>query len=111
MCPVPTHSAHRECEAQSTNGHERYGHTRPGCVLRHQARRDIRVTCVQPGAVESELFEHITDGNYRQQMEGLKERMTFLKAEDIGESIVYALQAPARVDLAEVFIMPTSQPW
>jgi NADP-dependent 3-hydroxy acid dehydrogenase YdfG len=72
---------------------------------------NIRVTCVQPGAVESELFEHITDENYRQQMEGLKEQMTFLKAEDIGDSIVYALQAPARVDLAEVFIMPTSQPW
>jgi NADP-dependent 3-hydroxy acid dehydrogenase YdfG len=72
---------------------------------------NIRVTCVQPGAVESELFEHITDANYRQQMEGLKEQMTFLKAEDIGDSIVYALQAPARVDLAEMFIMPTSQPW
>jgi NADP-dependent 3-hydroxy acid dehydrogenase YdfG len=72
---------------------------------------NIRVTCVQPGAVESELFEHITDANYRQQMEGLKEQMMFLKAEDIGDSIVYALQAPARVDLAEMFIMPTSQPW
>lgn len=72
---------------------------------------NIRVTCVQPGAVESELFEHITDANYRQRMEGLKEQMTFLKADDIGDSIVYALQAPARVDLAEMFIMPTSQPW
>ncbi|AVR98358.1 SDR family oxidoreductase [Pseudoduganella armeniaca] len=72
---------------------------------------NIRVTCVQPGAVESELFEHITDANYRQQMEALKEQMTFLKAEDIGDSIVHVLRAPARVDLAEVFIMPTSQPW
>jgi NADP-dependent 3-hydroxy acid dehydrogenase YdfG len=74
-------------------------------------KHNIRVTCVQPGAVESELFEHITDENYRQQMEGLKEQMTFLKPEDIGDSILYALQAPAHVDLAEVFILPTSQPW
>ncbi|GGX78320.1 SDR family NAD(P)-dependent oxidoreductase [Massilia dura] len=74
-------------------------------------KHDIRVTCVQPGAVESELFEHITDDGYRSQMESLKKQMTFLKAEDIGDSIVYALQAPGRVDLAEMFIMPTSQPW
>lgn len=71
----------------------------------------IRVTCLQPGAVESELFEHVSDAGYRQQMEGLKEQMTFLKAEDIGDAVVYALQAPAHVDLAEVFVMPTQQPW
>jgi NADP-dependent 3-hydroxy acid dehydrogenase YdfG len=72
---------------------------------------NIRVTSLQPGAVESELFEHITDPGYRQQMEQLKEQMTFLKSEDIADSVVYALQAPDHVDLAEVFIMPTSQPW
>jgi NADP-dependent 3-hydroxy acid dehydrogenase YdfG len=72
---------------------------------------NIRVTSLQPGAVESELFEHITDPGYRQQMEQLKEQMTFLKSEDIADSVVYALQAPDHVDMAEVFIMPTSQPW
>lgn len=74
-------------------------------------RHNIRVTCVQPGAVESELFEHISDAGYKQQMEELKDRMTFLKPEDIADSIIYALTAPAHVDVAEVFILPTSQPW
>lgn len=72
---------------------------------------NIRVTSLQPGAVESELFEHITDEGYRSQMEQLKEQMTFLKAEDIADTIVYALQAPDHVDMAEVFVLPTSQPW
>jgi NADP-dependent 3-hydroxy acid dehydrogenase YdfG len=72
---------------------------------------NIRVTSLQPGAVESELFEHITDENYRAQMEQLKEQMKFLKSEDIADSIVYALQAPDHVDVAELFIMPTGQPW
>ena len=72
---------------------------------------NIRVTSLQPGAVESELFEHITDENYRAQMEGLKEQMKFLKADDIADSIVYALRAPDHVDVAELFIMPTAQPW
>lgn len=72
---------------------------------------NIRVTSLQPGAVESELFEHISDDNYRAQMEQLKGQMKFMKSEDIADSIVYALQAPDHVDVAELFIMPTEQPW
>jgi NADP-dependent 3-hydroxy acid dehydrogenase YdfG len=72
---------------------------------------NIRVTSLQPGAVESELFEHITDENYRAQMEQLREQMKFMKSEDIADSIIYALQAPDHVDVAELFIMPTEQPW
>lgn len=75
------------------------------------AADNIRVTCLQPGAVESELFEHMTDSGYREQMEGLKEPMTFLNAEDIGDAVVYALRAPGRVDIADLFIMPTNQAW
>ncbi|ENY0879811.1 hypothetical protein AAHD65_01870 [Enterobacter hormaechei] len=44
-------------------------------------------------------------------MEQLKEKMTFLKADDIADSILYVLQAPEHVDVAELFIMPTEQPW
>lgn len=72
---------------------------------------NIRVTSLQPGAVESELYDHISDADYRAQMEQLKGQMTFLKAADIADSILYALQAPAHVDVAELFIMPTEQPW
>lgn len=72
---------------------------------------NIRVTCLQPGAVESELFEHVSDTGYREQMEGLKQQMTFLKAEDIGDALVYALRAPSHVNIAELFIMPTNQAW
>jgi NADP-dependent 3-hydroxy acid dehydrogenase YdfG len=75
------------------------------------AKYNIRVTCLQPGAVETELFEHVSDQGYRAQMEGLKDQVSFLQAEDIGDAIVYALQAPAHVDLAELFIMPTNQAW
>ncbi|OON64065.1 oxidoreductase [Massilia sp. KIM] len=75
------------------------------------APHNIRVTCLQPGAVETELFEHVSDQGYRAQMEGLKDQMTFLKAEDIGDAVVYAVQAPPHVDIAELFIMPTNQAW
>lgn len=74
-------------------------------------KHNIRVTCIQPGAVESELFEHISDEGYRSQMEGLKDQMTFLKAGDIASTILYALQAPLHVNVAELFVLPTTQPW
>jgi NADP-dependent 3-hydroxy acid dehydrogenase YdfG len=74
-------------------------------------KHNIRVTCIQPGAVESELFEHITDESYRGQMEQLKEQMTFLKADDIAATILFALQAPPHVNVAELFVLPTTQPW
>ena len=74
-------------------------------------KHNIRVTCIQPGAVSTELFEQISDLALRQQMEDLRKQMTFLEGEDIADALLYALQAPAHVDLAELFIMPTQQEW
>jgi len=75
------------------------------------AKHGIRVTCVQPGAVESELFEHISDTNYASAMENLKNETTFLKAADIANAVWYAVQQPPHVNVAEVFILPTDQEW
>jgi NADP-dependent 3-hydroxy acid dehydrogenase YdfG len=74
-------------------------------------KHNIRVTCVQPGAVETELYEQISDPAVRQQMEDLKTQMEFLKAEDIAETVLFAVQSPRHVDIAEVFVMPTQQAW
>ncbi|WP_219214302.1 SDR family oxidoreductase [Variovorax boronicumulans] len=82
-----------------------------GLRLDVAAKYNIRVTCIQPGAVESELFEHISDKKYREQMEQLKNEMTFLKAEDIADTVLFALMAPQRVNVAEIFVLPTTQPW
>jgi NADP-dependent 3-hydroxy acid dehydrogenase YdfG len=74
-------------------------------------KHNIRVTCIQPGAVDTELYDHITDAGYRQQMRDLAASMVFLQPKDIGEAIVYAAKAPAHVDVAELFVMPTEQGW
>lgn len=74
-------------------------------------KHNIRVTCIQPGAVETELYDQIADPAARQQMEDLKTQMEFLKAEDIAETVLFALQSPSHMDIAEVFIMPTQQSW
>ncbi len=71
----------------------------------------IRVTNLQPGAVESELFNQITDSTYRKAMEDLKGQMTFLSSEDIANSVLYAVQQPDHINVSEIFIMPTEQGW
>ncbi len=72
-------------------------------------RKNIRVTSIQPGAVATELTDHITD---KQMMKGIEERfegMERLESEDIAESIYYALSQPNRVNINEVLVLPRQQ--
>lgn len=82
-----------------------------GLRIELSKKHNIRVTCVQPGAVETELYEQISDPAVRRQMEELKTQMEFLKAGDIAETVLFALQSPPHMDIAEVFVMPTQQAW
>ncbi|MFG1425982.1 SDR family oxidoreductase [Roseixanthobacter glucoisosaccharinicivorans] len=74
-------------------------------------KHNIRVTCIQPGAVATELYDQITDPGYRQQMEDLTKQMTFLQGADIADTILFALQAPTHVNVAELFVLPIDQGW
>ena len=71
----------------------------------------IRVTCIQPGAVDTELYDHISDAGYRRQMDELASSMVFLQPADIGNTVVFAANAPPHVDVAELFVLPTPQGW
>ena len=74
-------------------------------------KHNIRVTCIQPGAVATELYNQITDPGYRQQMDDLAKQMTFLQGADIADTILFAAQAPAHVNVAELFVLPVEQGW
>ncbi|KSV93165.1 SDR family oxidoreductase [Sinorhizobium sp. GL28] len=74
-------------------------------------KHNIRVTCIQPGAVATELYDQITDPGYRQQMNDLAKQMTFLQGTDIAETILFAARAPAHVNVAELFVLPVEQGW
>ncbi|GAB0120155.1 SDR family oxidoreductase [Acidisoma sp. 7E03] len=82
-----------------------------GLRMEISPKHNIRVTCIQPGAVKSELYNQITDESYRQQMDDLARRMTFLEGEDIADTILFALNAPKHMDVAELFVLPTEQGW
>ncbi|MDQ3362740.1 MAG: SDR family NAD(P)-dependent oxidoreductase [Actinomycetota bacterium] len=78
--------------------------------LRQELLEDnIRVTIVEPGAVATELADHITDEDAKESLGGLL-NLEILQAEDIANAIVYAVTQPGRVSVNEILIRPTQQP-
>jgi NADP-dependent 3-hydroxy acid dehydrogenase YdfG len=78
--------------------------------LRQELLEDnIRVTVVEPGAVATELTDHITDEDAREAVSGLHQ-LDILHSEDIANAIVYAVTQPDRVSVNEILIRPTQQP-
>ncbi len=78
--------------------------------LRKEVSPDkIRVTIIEPGAVKTELTEHITHKETKQQVQEWIGSMTPLESEDIANAIVYAVTQPPRVNVNEILIRPTEQ--
>lgn len=71
-------------------------------------RSNIRVTCIEPGVVATELTDTITDTSLDAFLETVK-KMEPLQPEDIAHSILYALQTPPHVNVNEVLIRPVQQ--
>ncbi|GLX92400.1 SDR family NAD(P)-dependent oxidoreductase [Herbidospora sp. NBRC 101105] len=72
------------------------------------ARKHVRISLIEPGAVETELAGH----NRPEVLEGI--RSTFgdverMQPEDIADAIVYVVTRPRHVAINEVLIRPTEQ--
>ena len=72
------------------------------------ARSNIRVTCIEPGVVSTELTDTITDESLKGFIENAK-KMEALQAKDIANAILYAVESPSHVNVNEVLIRPTTQ--
>ena len=71
-------------------------------------RKNIRVTCIEPGVVATELTNTITDESLQGFVENAK-IMESLQAEDIANAIVYAVESPNHVNVNEILIRPITQ--
>ncbi len=72
------------------------------------ATRKVRSTIIEPGAVDTELSDHIREGVREQVRERFADIKT-LEAADVADAIVYAVTRPWHVSLNEVLIRPTEQ--
>jgi NADP-dependent 3-hydroxy acid dehydrogenase YdfG len=77
-------------------------------ALRQELQPDIRVTIIEPGAVATELTDHITHAETKQHAEQMYDDNA-ISARDVAEVIAFAIARPHHVSLNEVLIRPTGQ--
>ena len=76
--------------------------------LRLELQPDVRVIVIEPGAVATELPEHITHDETRKAVQEWVGGIA-IKPEDIAEVIAFAVSRPQRMTLNEILVRPTAQ--
>ena len=89
----------------------KFGVTAFSEALRQEALHSgIRVSCVEPGFVDTELQGHNTDPNVTKAIETMREKTgDVLTADDIARAVTYVLTQPPHVSINEVLVRPTGQ--
>jgi NADP-dependent 3-hydroxy acid dehydrogenase YdfG len=76
-------------------------------ALRVELQPDIRVTVIEPGAIGTELSDHIT---HAESQTAAKEVLDWaLPPSDIADVIAFAVSRPPRMTLNEILVRPTIQ--
>lgn len=69
----------------------------------------VRVATIEPGMVDTELPNHVTDADASKLMADLIHDIECLQSADIAETIAFMAAVPRHVNLTEITIMPTAQ--
>jgi NADP-dependent 3-hydroxy acid dehydrogenase YdfG len=77
-------------------------------ALRVELQPDIRVMVIEPGAVATELSDHITHEESQQSAREYRDHVA-LPPRDIADVIAFALGRPKRISLNEILVRPTVQ--
>jgi NADP-dependent 3-hydroxy acid dehydrogenase YdfG len=80
-------------------------------ALRQEALHSkIRVTCIEPGFVATELQGHNKNPVVQQGVKKMREQIgDVLEARDIANAVLYAVSQPPHVSVNEVLVRPTGQ--
>jgi NADP-dependent 3-hydroxy acid dehydrogenase YdfG len=76
-------------------------------ALRVELQPDIRVMVIEPGAIATELSDHITHAESKRAAKDYID--TALPPHDIADVIAFAVSRPKRVTLNEILVRPTVQ--
>ncbi|MCM3172016.1 SDR family NAD(P)-dependent oxidoreductase [Paenibacillus sp. MER 99-2] len=69
---------------------------------------NVRVAVLEPGAVGTELGNHLRE-DVREQLSNILSHIEVLEAEDIAETIEFIVTRPRRVAVNEILVRPTDQ--
>jgi clavulanate-9-aldehyde reducatase len=89
----------------------KFGVTAFSEALRQEAlHSNVRVTCVEPGFVETELQGHNRSALIQQGVKRMREEIgDVLQAEDIADAIRYVVCQPRHIGVNEILVRPTRQ--
>ncbi|WP_416562538.1 SDR family oxidoreductase [Nocardia testacea] len=72
-------------------------------------RKNVRVATIEPGMVDTELPDHVTDPDAGKLMADLIDQIDVLQSEDVAETVAFVAAVPKHVNLTEITILPTAQ--
>ncbi len=74
--------------------------------LEVSSEHNIRVTCIEPGTVDTDLRGDISDEEFKEDQDW-DDNEAKLQPEEIAEGVLYAVSQPASVNVNELLITPT----
>ena len=77
-------------------------------VRAEQRENNIKSTIISPGAVQTELYQTISNRVVAETLH-LEQLSWGLKAEDIAQAVVFAIDTPDRMSISEMVVRPTTQ--
>lgn len=72
-------------------------------------RKQVRVATIEPGMVDTELPDHVTDPDASGLMADLLRDIDVLSPADIAETVAFVASVPRHVNLTEITVLPTQQ--
>ncbi|MHC9292336.1 SDR family oxidoreductase [Mycobacterium sp. LTG2003] len=72
-------------------------------------RKMVRVATIEPGMVDTELPDHVTDPDASRLMADLIEEIDVLSPADVAETVAFIAANPRHINLTEITILPTQQ--
>ena len=69
----------------------------------------VRVRVIEPGLTASELGDTMLDPDARNFLADFRDQLTPIPAADVAETIAWTTAAPARMNIAELTVLPTRQ--
>lgn len=77
-------------------------------LRQEQRENNIKSTIISPGAVQTELYQTISNRVVAETLH-LEQLSWGLKAEDIAQAVVFAIDTPDRMSISEMVVRPTTQ--
>lgn len=72
-------------------------------------RKMVRVATIEPGMVDTELPDHVTDPDASRLMADLIKEIDVLSPADVAETVAFIAANPRHINLTEITILPTQQ--